>query len=157
MADEQIQQIRALYPDYSCTEIANMTGISFKAINMYVFHHKLKHTEECTIRLRKKSNFNMVMAHNEAVNRRSTETKKKIARMEVIRLLSGEKQKTNMRLSILPMKMRLRMTYMCNVFHYFRDDDINKVVLYYDSETNRSLLSEKRAKEQFGIKFIQAD
>lgn len=157
MTEEQKKSIEALYPDYSTSEISAKTGISVCAVRMYSYRHKLKHSDEGIKRIREKVNRCALSAIDRNTYHRIAEGRKIMVRKEKRRMIFGERRQTKIRVSILPIRIRLRMAYMCNIYNYFRDTDINKAVLYYDKETKRSMLSEKRAIEKYGIKFEEAD
>ena len=67
----------------------------------------------------------------------------------------GEKPATHQNLSIYPYKTRVAKKGLRLNHNYFYDDD-DYMILYYDSETQRST-KEDYFKKKYGFKFIEAD
>lgn len=141
MTEEQKRRIRELYPTHSVREVAEAIGATYTAVSRFVTRHRLTHTAEGAARIERRR-AELVSA-----------SRKRNYVMEKQRLLSGEPQRTRTRVSILSKPARKRMRGLCYYRGYFRSGDINRTVLYYDSETRRSERAEQYAREKYGITF----
>ena len=157
MTEEQKQKIIELYPTHSASEIGKITGLSKNRINHFANKQGIKHTERTLERMKHERIAKCVAAHNKNSWKKAADKRHRTYKMEMLRLLSGQKKQTKINVSVLSFKCRRRMIMLCNTFNYFRDEDINKAVVYYDKETRRSARAEKYAKEKYGINFVEAD
>lgn len=46
---------------------------------------------------------------------------------------------------------------LCHLYNYFKSDDRNSTVVYYDKETKRNAYAEKYANEKYGITFEEGE
>lgn len=156
MTDKQKELIRQLYPDHITREICDIVGLRANTINEYALRHGIRHSEETWQRI----THNRVSACNKAHTKESYRLAAKAIKAkyqsEMFRLLSGQKKQTRMTISILPPKCRMRMSALCYRDNYFRGDDLNDAVLYYDEHTTRNARSEEYAKKKYGIRFEKA-
>ena len=157
MTEEQKHKIIELYPTHSASEIGKVIGLDKDRINRFAKKQGIKHTERTWKRIKHERTEKCVAAHNQYSWKKAVAKRRRTYKMELIRLLSGQKKQTNIIVSVLSFKCRRRMKMLCYTFNYFRDEDINKAVVYYDKETKRSAKAEKYAKEKYGIDFIEAD
>jgi hypothetical protein len=157
MTEEQKQKIIELYPTHSASEIGKIIGLNKSRVNFFASKQGIKHTERTLERLKHERTAKSIAARNKDSWKKAADKRRRTYKMEMLRLLSGQKKQTKIIVSVLPFKCRRRMTMLCNTFNYFRDEDINKAVVYYDKETRRSARAEKYAKEKYGIDFVEAD
>lgn len=157
MTEEQKQKIIELYPTHSAREIGNIIGLDRSRVNAFASKHGIKHTEEAWKRIKHDRTMKSIAAHNGKSRVRAADKRHRTYKMEMLRLLSGQEKQTKITVSVLSYKCRRRMIMLCNTFNYFRDEDINKAVVYYDKETKRSARAEKYATEKYGIKFVSAE
>lgn len=157
MTEEQKQKIIELYPTHSASEIGKIIGLHKSGINSFANKQGIKHTERTLERIKYERTAKGVASHNKDSWKKAANKRRRIYKMEMLRLLSGQEKQTKLTVSVLSFKCRRRMTMLCNTFNYFRDEDINKAVVYYDKETRRSARAEKYAKEKYGINFVEAD
>lgn len=157
MTEAQKQKIIELYPTHSASEIGDIIGLNRSRVNAYASKYGIKHTEEAWKRIKHDRTAKGVAAHKKNSWEKAAEKRRRTYKMEMLRLLSGQEKQTKIIVSVLSFKCRRRMTMLCNTFNYFRDEDINKAVVYYDKETRRSARAEKYAKEKYGINFVEAD
>ena len=157
MTEEQKQKIIELYPTHSASEIGKMIGLNKSRINCFANKQGIKHTEGTLERMKHERVVKSIAAHKKKSWEKAAEKRRRTYKMEMLRLLSGQEKQTKIIVSVLSRKCRRRMIMLCNTFNYFRDEDINKAVVYYDKETRRSARAEKYAKEKYGINFVEAD
>ena len=157
MTEEQKQKIIELYPTHSASEIGKIIGLDKSCINRFANKQGIKHTEKTWERIKHERVVKSIAAHNQNSWKKTVNKRRCIYKMEILRLLSGQEKQTKIIVSVLSRKCRRRMIMLCNTFNYFRDEDINKAVVYYDKETRRSAKAEKYAKEKYGINFVEAD
>ena len=157
MTEEQKQKIIELYPTHSASEISKIIGLNRCRINYVANKQGIKHTERTLERIKHDRTAKGVAAHKKNSWKKAAEKRRRTYKMEMLRLLSGQEKQTKIIISVLSYKCRRRMIMLCNTFNYFRDEDINKAVVYYDKETRRSARAEKYAKEKYGINFVEAD
>ena len=155
--DEQRHIIAKLYPQRSSREIAELLNVGKSCVVNFAKKNNLHHTEECIQRLRHERTMKSIKARTAETYRKISVTRHRTYLSERLCLLSGKKKETKIIVSILPPKCRRRMTMLCTKFNYFRDEDTNKAVVYYDSETRRNSKAEQYAQEKYGIKFVSAD
>lgn len=157
MTEAQKQKIIELYPTHSASEIGDIIGLNRSRVNAYASKYGIKHTEEAWKRIKHDGAMKGVAAHKAKSWQRAADKRRRTYKMEMLRLLSGQEKQTKIIISVLSYKCRWRMIMLCNTFNYFRDEDINKAVVYYDKETRRSARAEKYAAEKYGIKFVNAE
>ena len=157
MTEEQKQKIIELYPTHSASEISKIIGLNRCRINYFANKQGIKHTERTLERIKHDRTAKGVAAHKKNSWKKAAEKRRRTYKMEMLRLLSGQEKQTKIIISVLSYKCRRRMIMLCNTFNYFRDEDINKAVVYYDKETRRSARAEKYAAEKYGIKFVNAE
>lgn len=157
MTDYQRQKIRELFPTHSGSEIGRIIGLSRSYINAEAKKMGLSHTFETWERLKKMRTTLAAKARTKESYARAMATRKRTYNREMFRMLGGQKKETNITISILSHKCRRRMSVLCTLYNYFRDPDINKAVVYYDSETTRNKAAEEFATSHYGIKFVEAD
>ena len=126
-------------------------------VNAFASKYGIKHTEEAWKRIKHDKAMKGVAAHKAKSWQCAADKRRRTYKMEMLRLLSGQEKQTKIIISVLSYKCRRRMIMLCNTFNYFRDEDINKAVVYYDKETRRSARAEKYATEKYGIKFVNAE
>ena len=157
MTEEQKQKIIELYPTHSASEISKIIGLNRCRTNYFANKQGIKHTERTLERIKHDRTAKGVAAHKKNSWKKAAEKRRRTYKMEMLRLLSGQEKQTKIIISVLSYKCRRRMIMLCNTFNYFRDEDINKAVVYYDKETRRSARAEKYAAEKYGIKFVNAE
>ena len=149
--------INKLYPYHSQSEIAGIISAKKTLVNSYARKQGLTHTQETIDRLKKKAINNMKSGRTRETYAKISVIRKRQFVCERFRLMQGYERKTKLRATTLPFKVRRRMTMLCYEFNYFRGEDLNDAVVYYDSETRRSEKAEKYAMEKYHIRFEKAD
>jgi len=157
MTEEQRHLIEELYPNHSSREISVKIGAHKSSVIRYAAQNGLKHTPETTERLRRKVRDSMIASRTKDVYKKIGEKRKRMILCERLRLLQGERQRTKLRISTLPQNVRNRIASLCHVFNYFRGDDLNERVVFYDSETKRNAKAEKFAMRKYHIRFENAE
>lgn len=150
LASWRRQKVAELYPLYSASEVEAMTGINKITVAKIVLRNGFSHTPETLKRLAKKRV--EAMGTPEAKRRSAISIRKAYAR-ERRRLLSGLRQETRYRVSLLPLRVRNRKYELCRNYGYFSDGNPNSTTLYYDHETRRNVNAERYASEHYGIQF----
>ena len=138
---------------YSC----RYHGINRNRINDYARKNGIRHTPEAWQRIKRCRVIDALRGHTKESYLKGAATRKRTYRSEMLRLLSEQSKETKITVSVLSHKCRRRMIMLCNQYNYFRDDDINKAIVYYDSKTRRNASAESYANEKYGIEFVEAD
>lgn len=157
LTEEQKHKISELYPEHSAKEIGEVLGINRNRINDYARKNGIRHTPEAWQRIKRCRVIDALRGHTKESYLKGAATRKRTYRSEMLRLLGGQRKETRITVSVLSQKCRRRMIMLCNQHNYFRDEDINEAVVYYDSETKRCPAAERYASEKYGIKFVEAD
>lgn len=156
LTDEQKQEIIRLYPEHSARQVAKIMGISHQTVASFVKAQGLKHAEEVTKRLRDEVLRRARAAHSKETVDKINKAVKALRRQETLRLMSGQPQLSKLRVNLLPKKTQRRMSGLVYYFHYFRGNNRNECVLYYDEQTKRNSKVEEYATKRYGIVFKSA-
>lgn len=147
--------IRKMWPTMTAKEIAEKTGISKSVIIRWRKRLGVEHTPETMLRISaKRANILDAARNDKACQAKRTSTLKHVRRMEEIRFMSGMKQKTRLRIKVLPDKVYNALWNLEKKYNYFFET--NAAVAYYDSLTNRNP-NEAYYTKKYGIRFVEAD
>lgn len=164
---ERDEMTRKIWWDYSPMEIDNLgllphplLGNNIMSLKKRAFRIKAKHSEETLKRIHHRIRHeNILFTRTPTAIQKRKNYLRRIRIVEIERLLSGQKQLTRKKYSIVPRRAQKAVTHLCYKYNYFRLDD--QLTLYYDSETRR--LEDRRNggesyyTKKYGIKFKQAD
>lgn len=143
------------YPYMLPRELEEKFGVPQSTIRQWARQLKLKHTPE-TIERRKERYKNMKTEHlntPEIISKRSAK-RRKTMRMERFRIMSGMRQQTKLRISILPKKTSNSIRRLVTLHNYFRSET-DSLTLHYDEQTRRTP-NEEYFSRRYSIKFISA-
>lgn len=149
---QEIESIRRLYPTHSSREIAEKINRTESGIAKVAKRLGLKHDEKTNQRIKniRRNNLMNIRFPSDWKERLSS-SRKKIYRSETRLILMGKAQKTKLRILRIPHKTSKAMSRLKGKCNYFCEDN-NDMVLYYDSETNRTE-NEQYYTIKYGIKF----
>lgn len=155
ITEEQKEVIRKMYPDHFASDIAPLidlhrTTITVHAKAMGIAHDPKWYASAISERYRETQT-------TPGIREAKSAHQRGLIAKERRRILNGEGQKTRYKVRILPQRYIDRMDYMVREYKYFRGDNPNACVLYYDSQTKRSARAEKTSLEEYGITFKQGD
>lgn len=153
ITEEQKEVIRKMYPKHFASEIAPIINTSRSVVTRYAQKMGISHDAEWYAKARAEQ-VRMVV-NRKGARKRLSEHMKALYAKERRRMINGEKQKTKYKIRIIPRRYVERMDYMVRIYKYFRNENPNSYVLYYDSQTKRSARAEKTSFEEYGIIFKQ--
>lgn len=139
------------YPYMLPRELEEKFGVPQSTIRQWARQLKLKHTPE-TIE-RRKERYKNNLQTPEIISKRSAK-RRKTMRMERFRIMSGMRQQTKLRISILPKKTSNSIRRLVTLHNYFRSET-DSLTLHYDEQTRRTP-NEEYFSRRYGIKFISA-
>lgn len=146
------------FPTTLNADIAKKFGISITTIIRIKKKYNLKKDEEFYRCWFRENSVVSEKCKDADVNKRRvanmTEARRKQARSEKRRLMYGLPQRTRLRFNLLShsdKSSKRNYKYRLKKNGYINVDDI----YYYTSETNRNVLTEKRASEKFNFKFCE--
>lgn len=142
-----------LYRDRTASEVAALIGVPKYQIRYWIERYGGRHDEETNKKIRRRLNANL---RTPEVREKHDEAVRHVIKMERWRVVSGMPQKTKRKISILPTKIRRSFAHACRRYNYFRDDDCNALVLYYDEETTRNAQYEAFCEKKYNIRFVSA-
>lgn len=156
VTEEQRRLITEVYADHTMKETARIVGVSTDTVYRQVARLGLRHSEAFEKEIwNRRYQHNVGTAWPEEKKTSVSEKLRKIIARERRRILFGEQQKTRRRLVMLPKRVARYLRHACETYGYFRSDDPNRTVLYYDSQTRRSAKTEAWAAKKHGIRFEQ--
>lgn len=132
---EKEQRVRELFPTMTASEIARATGIPKTTVIRYANKIGVRHTQETIERIRRKQ--------VDALDRGRAQTDRrmvgaKIARIwkaERVRVMSGQPQRTRLRIKTMPKRISGAMWYLANRYNYIYEN--GRATMYYDAMTRR--------------------
>lgn len=158
IGQDTIEKIVAMYPTMFCAEIAEVLGISPRMVHSHAKRLGLKHSEETIARIKAKryGRFREWCASARAKEAWARSGRKiaKLWRMERLRALSGMKQESRYKVSVLPAKIRRVIYNLAKRYGYLYADD--STMLWYDGQTSRNPREQYYA-NRYGIRFVPAE
>lgn len=140
----------SMYPTHSVREIADFIGCNDSYLYKLAKEFGLCHTKETLKRIKEKQMANLIRAYDKDVVERRVRTRKKILRMERLRVMSGERQQTRLKVLKMPSKAYHAKRNLIARHGYFAFEGENYTI-GYDKNTRR--IDEERYKERYGFKF----
>jgi len=156
ISDDIVGKIIELYPNHTSKEIAAKLNISRTTVNFYARKHNIQHTERLQEEMRRMQfqNLNSMQAIKKRREKIKT-VKRRLYIMERFRVMSGERQKTKVRISTVSVATRKVISKYINEYGYFQVEG-KPYNLYYDSETRRTK-TEKYISGKYKLKFLNAE
>lgn len=164
---EEIERIKAalreMWPSMWPKEVEQRLGIKGHILGLYARHMGLTHSaipeEEQRRHKAEIARLNQKKSLAPHIRARAREKFCRTYRLERMRVLSGEKQKTKFRIETVSKRL-YAMDYRLRRFHgYFSYEGDTIGTLYYDKDTRRKPLtgrySEQWYTEKYGFKFIE--
>lgn len=139
-----------MYPTHSVREIADFIGCNDSHLYKLAKELGLHHTKETLHRIKEKQMANLIRAYDKDVVEKRVKTRKKIIRMERLRVMSGESQRTRLKVLKMPSKAYHAKHNLIARHGYFAFEGENYTI-GYDKNTRR--IDEERYKEKYGFKF----
>lgn len=136
---EKEQRVREMYPTMTASEIARATGIPRTTVTRYAKKTGVRHTPETMERIKRK--------HADALDRVRAQTDRRMVaakiaakmsriwKTERVKVMSGQPQKTRLRIKTLPKRVSQAMRYLANKYNYIYEN--GRTTMYYDSMTRR--------------------
>ena len=149
------QRAMELYVTHSAQEVADMMGTKQTTVSHWAQRRGVRHDAATIKRLRQKASNERKRVMTKEIYASSQIKRSRTYRMERFRLLSGEGQKTNIRICLVPKRIAHAMYNACYRRNYFRMGSVTPT-LYYDEQTHRSEQCEALLTKRYGIKFVSA-
>lgn len=148
--------VRRLWPDHTGTEIQALTGIRFNRAEKIARELGLKHSPETIQRIKAKRGKQLKSIHHDSeVQRRKTAKWKATRRLDEMRVLACEPQRTRFKFSKEPKgAYSIRHLLLCKYNYFTADGD--KRTFYYDDETRRTP-KEAYHNKKYGFRFVSAE
>lgn len=139
----------------STDEIMQKTGAPRKRINVIAKEHNLKHDPDVQARLDHAQRVNLDKARKKRNLSKQGEKRSMLFRMEELRVMSGQKQLTRLRISRMPVRHRQAAWHLRNKYNYIWDID-DPWNIYYDKETHR-VRTEDLYRRKYKFNILPAD
>ena len=139
----------------STTEIMQHTGALRSRINRIAKEHNLKHDPDVQARLDHAQRVNLDKARKKRNLSKQGEKRSMLFRMEELRVMSGQKQLTRLRISRMPVRHRQAAWHLRNKYNYIWDID-DPWNIYYDKETHR-VRTEDLYRRKYKFNILPAD
>lgn len=137
--------VAELYPTHSTGELAEKLGVSTSYITKVRRRLGVAHTPECLERIKAKCSQNIGSSPEQVIRR--TETRKKTVRREYRKMFGGERQRTKIHLTMMPLKTRMAIRALSRLYGYLYE--IDSYTVYYDENTKRRPLDKGKGNEKF--------
>lgn len=152
---EEEKLVNSMYVDYTTAEIHNITGITKKRIWFIAGKFRLRHSEET---MRRAVDDSMEEKRSKEFREQMSRTMRLLWKMETMRVMSGEKQKSKFYIPEVSRKISRRISEFCTRHGYFRlCREYGCRVAFYDNKTRRKPLLEQKMKEKYGVTFMPSD
>lgn len=148
--------VRRLWPDHTGTEIQALTGMRFNRAEKIARELGLKHSAETMQRIKAKRAEELKRVHHDPeAQRRKTAKWKATRRLDEMRVLACEPQRTRFKFCKEPKgAYSIRHLLLCRYNYFTADGD--KRTFYYDAETRRTP-KEAYHTRKYGFKFAPAN
>lgn len=144
------------YPNMSGYEIAKKFGVSATSVFRWARKLGVKHTPQTIKRLKDKCIDSASYACNAQARKKATETMRRKRRADILRLMSGLPQETNLKISFVPKRTMKCICRLKSKYNYFQDVKVGgDYTLYYDSDTTRSPREDYYVR-RYRLAFVQA-
>lgn len=144
------------YADASTVEIAKSLSLTRSAIDSIARKYGLKHSDE-QIRRAKERQRELFKKNRDLYVEKRVKAWKLTRRMDELRLLSGERQRSRMNISLVPERIKVAM-YRLRYRRGYIKCETDPYLLYYDENTRRTTLrrngwTEEKYEKKYKIKF----
>ena len=153
---EWVEIVKQNYADMAGHEIERKFGITHNRANKIAADLGLKHSPETIERLRREQCERLKMYKPKGEEKR-VRTWKRRFKMEELRVMQGEPQRTKFRIKTRPMRTYKAMFYLCKAYGYLTSDK-DPFTLVYNERTQRRPLdggcgSERYYSDRYHIQF----
>lgn len=145
--------VARLYPDYFGAEIGRMYGVSESAVNRMARRLGVKHSAETLARRTEINRESARKAHGITDHAREGRKRHILFKMEYMRVWSGEKRKTKLRLQEHPNRVRMAKYALTHYWDYKAVDGDYMTL----ARGERPTPNEKRYETKYGFKFIDGN
>lgn len=150
IAEYKRKVLRSMYSTHSIREIAEYIGCRKDSLYKLAKQMQLSHNQETLSRIKNIQYANLSLGHTRESIEKRVKTRKRTIRMERLRILSGEKQQTKLKVIKMPNKTyhaKYNLIYRHGYFPYENEP----YVLGYDQDTRR--VEEEYFKKKYGLSF----
>lgn len=156
MIETNADIVRRLWRDYTGREIQAMTGMHRSAADKIARKLGLKHSPETMQRIKAKQCKGLRRTyHDPEAQRRKTAKWKAVRRLDEMRVLACEPQRTRFRLDREAKGAKSIRYLLLHRYNYFTADG-DKHTFYYDVDTRRTPCEAQHA-HKYGFRFLSAD
>ena len=121
---EIIERMKELYPTHSATECAKILGVCKSTAMRWAHRLGLSHNAETEQRITRQRNETLDRCRANIDFTKRAKTWKRRRKMDEIRVLSGQEQKTKFKIKFLPRRLYLAMYYLSRKYGYTVIDDL---------------------------------
>ena len=147
---EHVEIIRRCYPVMTTREIADRYGIGYGRVNKIARELGVRHDPEVQARQERERNARLAAARANTDRAASTAKWERKRKYDELRVMSGLKPLTRLRLKTMPTKAYKAKWCLCRKWGYIRADG-EPYTLYYDGSTRR--MNESYYTKKYGLKF----
>lgn len=144
---EWVDIVRQHYADMSGHEIERKFGITLNRANRIAADLGLKHSPETIERLQREQRERLKMNNSKGEAKRAKTWKRRF-RMDELRVMQGEPQKTKFRIQVRPVRTYKAMYNLCRNYGYVMTDE-HPFTLYYGEHTRRRPLDKGCGTERY--------
>lgn len=151
---ERNARVVELYKSHSIREIAEITGISYHTIAKIAYKHGARHDEKTSARIMSKQRKNLSLAYSTESIMKRVETRKRTFKMERFRMMSGEPQKTRLKVYSIGEKAYAAKYNLIRRHGYFAYEG-DQYLIGYDKNTDR--VDESHYTDKYNFKFMEEE
>lgn len=148
---EHVEIVRRCYPVMTTREIADRYGIGYGRVNKIARELGVRHGPEVQARQERERNARLAAARANNDFAAIAAKRKRRKHYDELRVMSGLKPLTRLRLKTMPTKAYKAKWYLCRKWGYTTADG-EPYTLYYDGTTRRSK-NESYYTKKYGLKF----
>ncbi len=156
VTQETLERITGMYPTMTASEIAAELGISTSTIIRYAQECGVRHTAETVRRIMEMKRQNLTgwrkTPKAKAIYVANGRKLSKMHRVERWRAMGGMKQKTKLRLGLMPQRVRNVVYRVARQYGYLYAT--NSKTLWYDAQTERDTKREQYYTRKYGLRFL---
>ncbi len=144
------ETVRRHYPTMTAGEISARFGYSKTRVNTWAQRLGVRHSPETEARMKREQLVRLDECRKRIDRKAAHEKWRRRRRMDELRVLSGQPQRTRFRFKAMPIRIYKAKWYLCRNYDY-RNDPANIHVLLYGTDTRR--VREAHYEKKYGLTF----
>lgn len=113
-----VEKLTELYPTHSGVECAKILGVDKSTVSRWAVQLGLKHNEDTEQRIIQQRDSTLQLCRKNIDVAKRARTWKRRRKMDELRVLSGQEQKTKFKIKFLPRRLYLAMYYLSRKYGY---------------------------------------